>query len=264
MNFYPFHIGDYMSHTAHLEPMEDLAYRRMIDLYFVREACLPLEIADVAKLIRMRGELEAVKAVLLEFFTETPEGWVNSRCDYEISEAQSKRMKAQASAAKRWESEGNANAKPSHTEGNAPNPNPNPNPRGKSKTVAEYPEAFEDVWAQYPSRPGASKRDSFKAWGARLKAGVDPDVIQSGVIRYAAYCRFCGTEPQFIKQPTTFFGPGEHYLSDWTPPAARASPPSKQASRDSYDQQAREAQERIFGNDRPDEIDITQAASRVG
>ena len=24
MNFYPFHIGDYVSHTAHLEPMEDL------------------------------------------------------------------------------------------------------------------------------------------------------------------------------------------------------------------------------------------------
>jgi hypothetical protein len=39
------------------------------------------------------------------------------------------------------------------------------------------------------------------------------------------------------------------------------SPPSKQSSRNSYDQQAREAQERIFGHDRPDEIDITPADS---
>lgn len=227
MNFYPFHIGDYLSHTAHLEPMEDLAYRRMIDLYFVRESCLPVEPVEVAKLIRMRGELETVKAVLVEFFTETPAGWVNTRCDYEIGEAQSKRMKAQQSAAKRWESEGNANAKPSHTEGNAPNPNPNPNPitnpKGKSKTVVSYPEAFEQVWEEYPARPGASKKDAFRAWDARVKSGTDPEIIRMGAIRYSVYCRAVGTDPQFIKQPTTFFGPGEHYLSDWTPPA-RASP----------------------------------------
>lgn len=28
MHHYPFHPGDYMLDTAHLEPMEDLAYRR--------------------------------------------------------------------------------------------------------------------------------------------------------------------------------------------------------------------------------------------
>jgi uncharacterized protein YdaU (DUF1376 family) len=226
MNFYPFHIGDYMSHTAHLEPMEDLAYRRMIDLYFVRESCLPCDPAEIAKLIRLRGELETVKSVLAEFFNETPEGWVNTRCDYEISEAQSKRMKAQASAAKRWDSDSNANAMRTHTEGNAPNPNPNPitnpitNPKGKSKTVVEYPEAFEEVWGEYPNRPGASKKDAFKSWDARLKSGVDPGLMLGGVVRYAAYCRASNTDPQYIKQPTTFFGPGEHYLSDWTPPAS--------------------------------------------
>ena len=41
MNYYPFHLGDYAAHTAHLEPMEDLAYRRMLDAYYLREAPLP-------------------------------------------------------------------------------------------------------------------------------------------------------------------------------------------------------------------------------
>lgn len=265
MNFYPFHIGDYLSHTAHLEPMEDLAYRRMIDLYFVRESCLPVDPVEVAKLIRLRGELDVVKAMLLEFFTKTQAGWVNTRCDYEIGEAQSKRMKAQQSAAKRWESEGNANAKPSHTEGNAPNPNPNPNPKGKSKTVGSYPEAFEQVWGEYPTRPGASKKDAFKAWNARVTAGVDPESIRLGVIRYAVYCRSVGTEPQFIKQPTTFFGPGEHYQSDWTAPA-RASPSGYESEKD---RSRRETLEGLTGMKRNDaanstERDITSYAERVG
>jgi hypothetical protein len=50
-----------------------------------------------------------------------------------------------------------------------------------------------------------------------LKAGVRVDVLLSGVERYATYCAVSKTEPGFIKQPATFFGPGEHYLADWTP-----------------------------------------------
>ena len=257
MNFYPFHIGDYMSHTAHLEPMEDWAYRRMIDLYFVREACLPVDIAEVAKLIRMRSELVIVEAVLREFFKLTADGWVNSRCDYELGEIQSKRSKAKESAAKRWDSDGNAKAMPTHSERNATNTITNTiTNTSKSKTAVEYPEAFEDVWREYPPRPGASKKDSFKAWGARVAAGVDPQVLHDGAVRYAKYCKASLTEPQFIKQATTFFGPNEHYLSDWTPPRSVA-PPGKQANRDSYDAQAQEASERIFGHGRPTEIDIT-------
>ena len=37
MNYYPFHIGDYASHTRHLTLMEDLAYRRLLDLYYLHE-----------------------------------------------------------------------------------------------------------------------------------------------------------------------------------------------------------------------------------
>lgn len=77
-------------------------------------------------------------------------------------------------------------------------------------------EDFEELWAAYPKRPGASKADSLKAWKARLKAGATAKEILDGVWRYSAYVAACRTEDRFIKQPQTFLGGGEHYKSDWT------------------------------------------------
>jgi len=92
------------------------------------------------------------------------------------------------------------------------------------KPCPDSPDAFEEVWAKYPKRPGMSKADSLKAWKRRIKDGVDPQTILSGVLRYADFCKATVTDPQYIKQPATFLGPGEHYLSDWTAPVSRASP----------------------------------------
>jgi hypothetical protein len=91
-------------------------------------------------------------------------------------------------------------------------------------------ELFELAWAAYPKRPGASKSDSLKQWNARLNAGADPLAIIEGVKAYAAFVVADGTLPKFIKQPVTFFGPGNHYDADWSvaqeaaPPAAAARP----------------------------------------
>jgi len=37
MHYFNFNIGDYASHTRHLSLMEDLAYRRLIDAYYLAE-----------------------------------------------------------------------------------------------------------------------------------------------------------------------------------------------------------------------------------
>lgn len=87
---------------------------------------------------------------------------------------------------------------------------------------AGYTAEFEAAWADYPSRPGNSKQDAFKAWCARIKSGVVPSSMHDGVKRYAAYCLAAGTDPRFIKQAATFFGPGEHYLGTWDPPRPQA------------------------------------------
>jgi uncharacterized protein YdaU (DUF1376 family) len=98
MNYYPFHVGDYASHTGHLDPMEDLAYRRLLDAYYLRESQLPTDTEQTARLIRMRHNVKEVEAVLKEFFLLTVTGWSHARCDEEIAKMQDKQAKARASA----------------------------------------------------------------------------------------------------------------------------------------------------------------------
>jgi uncharacterized protein YdaU (DUF1376 family) len=142
VNYYAHHLGDYARNTRHLTMVEHGAYRLLIDLYYVREAPLPIEETALYRLVcaRTDEERQAVGTVLAEFFVRTGEGWRHTRCDEEIARGQEKQSKAKASAAARWDanamrthSERIANAMPTQCEGNAPNPNPNPNPNPKLK-----------------------------------------------------------------------------------------------------------------------------------
>lgn len=127
MNFYPFHIGDYHAHTGHLEPLEDLAYRRMLDYCFLHESGLPETIEEIARVIRMRSHCECIAVALLEFFEQHSDGtWHNDRVDAEIAKYREKSDKASNSARKRWKNT-DANALPTHSERNA-NHNQEPEP----------------------------------------------------------------------------------------------------------------------------------------
>jgi len=91
MHFYSFNIGDYISHTKHLSDMEDLAYRRLLDLYYLHERTLNEDVSIVARKINMRDNVPEVKVVLEEFFIlEVGKGWTNPRADEEIKKYQSK------------------------------------------------------------------------------------------------------------------------------------------------------------------------------
>ena len=106
MHFYSFNIGDYISHTKHLSDMEDLAYRRLLDLYYLHERTLNEDVAIVARKINMRDNVPEVETVLEEFFVlEVGKGWSNPRADEEIQKYQSKveqsKRAAQASVQRR-------------------------------------------------------------------------------------------------------------------------------------------------------------------
>ena len=58
MNYYPHHIGDYLKDTAHLTMIEDGAYRRLIDLYYLHEQPLPSEKRQVYRLARASSPAE--------------------------------------------------------------------------------------------------------------------------------------------------------------------------------------------------------------
>ena len=85
MHYFSFHISDYMSHTAHLSLMEDLAYRRSIDIYYLHEKPLPEDASMVARLVRMPDHVPEVKTILEEYFTlQLGKGWTLNRADEEI------------------------------------------------------------------------------------------------------------------------------------------------------------------------------------
>ena len=117
MNFYPFHIGDYVSHTRHLSLLEDLAYRRLIDQYYLHEGPLPADIPRIAKMVGLRDHEVEVRAVLEEFFELTEEGWSSTRCDKELVTMRKRQEIAREKANKRWS---NAAQQPQQPPGKAP------------------------------------------------------------------------------------------------------------------------------------------------
>lgn len=87
MNYYEHHLGDWAKDTSHLTMLEEGAYRRLVDVYYIKEKPLPKAIRDIYKLARAaaRAERQAVDAVLREFFQEREDGWHHKRCDEELA-----------------------------------------------------------------------------------------------------------------------------------------------------------------------------------
>lgn len=128
MHYYTFNIGDYASHTMHLEPLEDLAYRRMIDWLYLNEKPLPNDIDQIARLIRMRSHCECIATVLREFFICIDDGFICQRVEEELEKYRTKSSRAKQSAEARWSKktqkkqkvkQQDANAMRTHSERNA-------------------------------------------------------------------------------------------------------------------------------------------------
>ncbi|NBV70847.1 MAG: DUF1376 domain-containing protein [Burkholderiaceae bacterium] len=115
MHFYQFHIGDYKSHTHHLSMFEDLAFRRLLDHYYLHEA--PIKQRDIARQIGMRDNEQEVLAVLNEFFISTEDGFINPRADTEIAKYRKFSEDGKKGAAMRWhkDTNGEANSPPNAT-----------------------------------------------------------------------------------------------------------------------------------------------------
>lgn len=94
MNYYPFHIGDYKAHTAYLTPMQDIAYRRLLDLYYLQERPLPGDPAACARQIGMREHLDDVRLVLEDYFYLEDGLYRNTRCDRVLEDWSDKQEKS--------------------------------------------------------------------------------------------------------------------------------------------------------------------------
>lgn len=130
MNYVEHHFGDYARDTGHLSLLEHGVYRQLLDLYYVREAPLPLDKRALCRLIRATSATErrALDSVLEDFFLVSEDGYRHKRCDAEIARFRDKQAKAKRSAMARWggggtDSERNATATedsvPTHCDGSA-------------------------------------------------------------------------------------------------------------------------------------------------
>ena len=205
MNYYPFHPGDYLRDTAHLDPLEDLAYRRLLDLYYLSEAPIPLETQLVSR--RLRLGCESVISVLNEFFVCTENGYTHKRCDAVLADykALQERARQNGKAGGRPKNEG---TKPSgNPAGSQQEPSGNPaeteqKPSGKltkTKTKDSTSVGFTEFWKAYPNKTG--KGAAEKSW---QKQQPDLATVLAALAWQTKQDAWTKDQGKFIPHPSTY------------------------------------------------------------
>jgi uncharacterized protein YdaU (DUF1376 family) len=183
MHYYPFHVSDYIHDTAHLSNEEDLAFRRLLDLYYTQEKPIPNKTQEVARRIRMAKQINAVQVVLEEFFMFDMEQdhWYHKRCDETIVAYQAKAERNRQVG----KLGGRPKANPQETQSvSKTNPNQEPitnnqEPKVKTQRGSRLPTdwTLPDVWKEWAEkeRPDLAIKtvaDSFKDfWIAKAGSG---------------------------------------------------------------------------------------------
>jgi uncharacterized protein YdaU (DUF1376 family) len=195
MHYYQFNIGDYNKHTMHLSPIEDITYRRLLDMYYDTELPIPNDIPWVSR--RLRIEAGIVKSVLLEFFEPSDDGYKNHRADLEIA--------AYHGFLEKQKSNGIKGGRPKKTHG-IPKPNPsltqnNPkqetlNTNQQSLTIKHkpikdnyvspvgvLPEVWQDFVQQRKAKKAAITETAIK--------GIEREANKAGITLNAALQEIC-------------------------------------------------------------------------
>lgn len=102
--YYCFFPGDYLRDTIHLGQLEDLAYRRLLDLYYSKARPLPNDRAYIMRAIRAADpDLQnAADNVLAEFFVLGRDGWRNEKAERELDRLRSFAERGKRAAEARW------------------------------------------------------------------------------------------------------------------------------------------------------------------
>jgi hypothetical protein len=159
MLWYKFWIGDYITDTIHLADAEDLAYRRLLDLYYLSERPIPLDLERVARKIRL--DLDITETVLEEFFDKCEDGYRHSRCDDEIG-----RYLHQVEMNRQL---GKRGGRPKKTE-SEPKVNPIQKQKQKKDISSAAPTSlrFEEFWAVWPDSKRKVAKSACKVKWERL------------------------------------------------------------------------------------------------
>lgn len=206
MHYYQFNIGDYAGHTRNLSLMEDLAYRRLLDLYYLSERPINGCSTDVAREIGMRDHVDAVEYILSKYFEHTDDGWRNKRADVEIAHFVSKKQQAsnagKASAQRRLN--GRSTGVGLSSTDVQPNNNQEPitNKHIPPKPPSGVMERFERFWSAYPKKVGKGAVEKIF-----VKMKVDDELLAnmlSAISSKRQSLEWTKDGGQFIPNPATW------------------------------------------------------------
>jgi len=174
--WYKFHLGDYITHTTHLSDAEDLAYRRLLDLYYMSEKQIPLNTESVSRKIRI--DLDITESVLGEFFEKTENGYFNYRCDAEIAKYQ-----AQVANNQRL---GKLGGRPKKTESvteSEPKVNPKKIQIKNINTISSQATTsrFNEFWSIWPTSKRKVAKSTCETKWLKLKLDAVADQILANV-----------------------------------------------------------------------------------
>jgi uncharacterized protein YdaU (DUF1376 family) len=187
MHYYQFHIGDYRAATAHLSNDEDLAYRRLLDMYYDTETPIPLDIDWVSR--RLRLGQDVVESVLKDMFRVSVDGWIHTRCDSEIKKYHSKADSARKANQIRWGSAKDLKSDADQILTNNHKPITN---------NQEYIDRFDIFWKQYPRK--VAKPNALKAWN-KIKPD---DVVLKKMLAAINSQGLSSREIQFVPHPASW------------------------------------------------------------
>ena len=100
LHYYQFNIGDYAKSTKYLTDLQDLAYRRLLDICYDSEKPLPKTVEEVAELIGFLKNPSEVDQVLKKYFKLTKNGFIQKRVQKELGVYQSKAATARVNGKK--------------------------------------------------------------------------------------------------------------------------------------------------------------------
>lgn len=87
------------------------------------------------------------------------------------------------------------------------------NDKKKTPSSDALLDRFNALWKLYPKKLG--KQNSFKAYKKAIKDGVTDDQIKTGIESYVKYLTKEQTDPQYIKQGSSFFNQ-RSWEDDWS------------------------------------------------
>jgi uncharacterized protein YdaU (DUF1376 family) len=201
--------------------MEDLAYRRLLDFYFLHEQ--PIKHRDAARQLGMREHEEDVLTVLNEFFLSTEDGFVNPRADKEIKQYKEFAEAGKRGAAKRWgtpphgEANSPPNATPIATNNHKPITNNHKPKKEKATDVACPSDVSEQVWNDWLQLRKAKKASVTETVlkGARSEANKIGWTLEQFLIEWCTRGSQ-GLKAEWLKEKLTRSEERQNVMSELT------------------------------------------------